>query len=81
VQGAILGVVGSLAGVGLGTLLAIFFQGIAREPDGAALFPVTLTAGLYLRSVTIALAVGVLAAIVPARRAAAADPAQVIRDA
>jgi lipoprotein-releasing system permease protein len=81
VQGAILGVVGSLAGIVLGTLLAFLFQGIARGPDGTALFPVSLTATLYVRSVAIALVVGILAAVVPARRAAATDPALVIRDA
>jgi lipoprotein-releasing system permease protein len=79
-QGAILGTVGSLFGIALGTLLALLFASLARGPDGTALFPVSLTAALYLRSVGIALAVGLLAAVLPARNAAQMDPAKVIRD-
>jgi len=79
-QGAILGTIGSLLGIALGTFLALFFAGIASGPEGDALFPVNLTAALYLRSVGIALAVGLLAALLPARNAARMDPARVIRD-
>jgi lipoprotein-releasing system permease protein len=79
-QGAILGLVGSLFGIALGTGLALIFQGVAQSPDGSAAFPVSLTPELYLRAVGVALAVGVLAALVPARNAAGMDPAEVIRD-
>lgn len=79
-QGAILGTIGSLLGIALGTVLALFFAGFARNPDGTALFPVNLTATLYLRSMGIALGVGLLAALLPARNAARMDPAAVIRD-
>lgn len=79
-QGAILGVVGSFVGIALGTFLALFFAGVARNPDGSATFPVNLTGWLYLRSTAIALGVGLLAALVPARNAARMDPATVIRD-
>lgn len=79
-QGAMLGVVGSIVGIGLGTSLALAFQGLAKGAGGAAAFPVALTGGLYLRSVGIALVVGTVAALIPARRAAAMDPATVIRD-
>lgn len=79
-QGAILGTIGSLLGIALGTFLALFFARLALGPDGSALFPVNLTAALYLRSVGIALAVGVMAALLPARSAAGMDPAGVIRD-
>lgn len=80
-QGAILGLVGSLLGIGLGTVLALVFQDFARNPDDSAAFPVSLTAWLYLRSMGVAMLVGVIAAIVPARNAAGMDPATVIRDA
>jgi len=73
-QGAMLGGVGSLMGIALGTVLA---RGFAR---GAATFPVALTLELYARSAAIALGVGLLAAIIPARNAARMDPATVIRD-
>lgn len=80
-QGAILGLVGSLVGIALGTFLALFFAGLARNPDGSATFPVALTAWLYGRSVAIALVVGVLSAVLPARDASRMDPATVIRNA
>ena len=80
-QGAILGLVGSLLGIALGTFLALFFAGLARNPDGSATFPVALTAWLYGRSVAIAVSVGVLSAFLPARDASRMDPATVIRNA
>lgn len=80
-QGAILGVVGSMLGIGLGISLSLLFQTTAQNADGSALFPFSLTAVLYARSAGIALMVGLLAAVVPARNAARMDPATVIRDA
>jgi len=79
-EGAILGIVGSLLGIAIGTALALLFQATARGPDGSPLFDVSLTPALYLRSVAVALGVGVLAAVVPARNAARMDPATVIRN-
>lgn len=80
IQGAILGVVGSILGIALGTALAVFFANLARNPDGSALFPVALTGWLYGRSTLVALVVGLLAAVLPARQASRMDPATVIRD-
>lgn len=80
IQGAILGVVGSLLGIALGTALAVFFANLARNPDGSALFPVALTGWLYGRSALVALVVGLLAAVLPARQASRMDPATVIRN-
>jgi lipoprotein-releasing system permease protein len=79
-QGAVLGTAGSLIGIAIGTTLALFFAGLARNPDGSATFPVDLNLWLYARSVAVALIVGVLSAILPARRAARMDPATVIRN-
>jgi lipoprotein-releasing system permease protein len=79
-QGAILGTVGSLIGIALGTGLALFFASQARNPDGSPTFPVDLTLWLYGRSVAVALSVGVAAALVPARNAGRMDPATVIRN-
>jgi lipoprotein-releasing system permease protein len=79
-QGAVLGTAGSLIGIAIGTTLALFFAGLARNPDGSATFPVDLNLWLYARSVAVALTVGVLSAILPARRAARMDPATVIRN-
>jgi lipoprotein-releasing system permease protein len=81
IQGGILGLAGAIVGVALGIGLALFFAGLARNPDGSAIFPVALTAGLYLRTTFIAVVVGVLSAAIPARRAARLDPATAIRNA
>jgi lipoprotein-releasing system permease protein len=78
-QGAIVGLVGSAIGVAAGIGLSLFFAGLARNPDGTATFPANLNLVLYLRSALIATTVGVLAALLPARRAARLDPARVIR--
>lgn len=79
IQGALVGLAGSVVGVALGATLAAFFQTLAVNPDGSPTFPVALTPMLIGRSVLIALVTGVLAAALPARRAAAIDPAEAIR--
>lgn len=78
-QGALLGLAGSVLGMLLGSALALFFQNLAANPDGSPTFPVNLTIILYLRSTLIATVVGILAAASPARHAASLDPADVIR--
>jgi len=79
-EGAILGVVGAAFGIALGIGLSLAFQSTARGPEGAPLFPLSLTPRLFLRSALIAIGVGVISAWIPARRAAAMDPATVIRN-
>jgi len=78
-QGGLLGLAGSLGGLALGTLLSLIFQGLASNPDGSPIFPVALTATLYLRSVLVALGTGLIGSWLPARRAARLDPAVAIR--
>jgi lipoprotein-releasing system permease protein len=79
IQGGIVGLVGAISGCLLGTGLSLFFASLATSPDGSPTFPVRLDAQLMLQSSAIALAVGLLAAAIPARRAARLDPATVIR--
>lgn len=79
IQGGLLGVVGSLGGIALGTFLALFFQSLVSNQDGTPMFPVALTASLYARSVLVALLTGLVGAWLPARRAAKLDPAVAIR--
>lgn len=79
IQGSILGLLGSAVGIALGIVLGVFFSSLAQNPDGSPTFPVSLNTVLYLRSAALAIGVGLASAILPARRAARMDPAQVIR--
>lgn len=78
-QGALVGAIGSALGVLLAVLLIWAFTSFVRGSDGLPLFAITLAPGLALRIAGIATVCGVLAAVAPARRAAALDPAQAIR--
>lgn len=79
VQGAVLGLAGSLLGILVGSALSVFFASLATNPDGSATFPVALTPGLFLRAAAVATVTGLVAAVAPAERAASLDPADVIR--
>ncbi len=78
-QGAIVGAIGSTLGVLLAALLVWLFSAFVRGSDGLPLFTIALAPGLALRIAALATLCGVLAAVAPARRAAALDPAQAIR--
>ena len=79
VQGAVVGAVGSALGIVLAVALIWAFTHFVRGADGLPLFSITLPLGTALRVAGVATLCGVLAAIAPARRAAAMDPAQAIR--
>ena len=79
VQGAVVGALGSALGVALAVILIWLFTHFVRGSDGLPLFSITLPVATALRVAAIATVCGVLAAIAPARRAAAMDPAQAIR--
>ena len=79
VQGAIVGLSGSLLGSALGAGLATFFGSLARNADGTPTFPIDLTPSLFAYAASIATLVGLVAAIAPARRASRLDPAEAIR--
>jgi lipoprotein-releasing system permease protein len=78
-QGGLVGLAGSIAGVLIGIGLGAFFASLARNPDGSSTFPVQLRPELYLRAALTATITGVLAAVIPARRASRLDPAVTIR--
>ena len=79
-QGAIVAVVGSLAGSLLATAMIAAFLRLARNADGTPLFDtITLPPWLYVAAIGGALVGGIAAAILPARSAARLDPAQAIR--
>lgn len=79
VQGALVGLIGSLLGVLLAVLLLWGFSTFVRGSDGLPLFVVTLGWDLALKVPLIATVAGMLAAVMPARSAARLDPAQAIR--
>ena len=79
VQGAVVGAVGSVLGLLLAVALIWVFTHFVRGSDGLPLFSVALPPAMALQIALIASVCGVLAAVAPARRAAALDPAQAIR--
>ena len=79
VQGAVVGAAVSALGVLLAVLLIWLFTHFVRGADGLPLFAITLPVKTALEVALLATVCGVLAAIAPARRAAALDPAQAIR--
>ncbi len=78
-QGAVIGLAGAILGSGFGTLLMAFISRVFKSPDGSAFLRLQIAPELYAAAVGISLVFGVLAAIMPARRAASLDPAQAIR--
>jgi lipoprotein-releasing system permease protein len=79
VQGAVVGALGSLLGLMLALALIWLFMAFVRGADGLPLFVIQLPLATSLQVALVATVCGVLAAIVPSRRAAAMDPAQAIR--
>ena len=73
-QGGLLGLAGSLLGVAVGFSLVQVFNGL-----GERLFLIRLEPSMVLSAIAIATTAGVIAAMVPARRAANYDPAVAIR--
>lgn len=77
-QGGIVGLVGSILGSGLGSLLVTFFATTARNPDGTQIFPVVLEPRMFVTASAVATLTGLFAAAAPAIRAARLDPVQAI---
>jgi lipoprotein-releasing system permease protein len=79
VQGAVVGALGSALGIALAVAMIWLFTTFVRGSDGLPLFVITLPLATAVQVALIATVCGVLAAVAPARRAAALDPAQAIR--
>jgi lipoprotein-releasing system permease protein len=78
-QGAVLGLLGSLVGSALGAAAIGLWSAFVRNPDGTPLFPLELDPMLFLAAALLATLSGVIAAFVPALRGARLDPVVAIR--
>ncbi|HSN42067.1 MAG TPA: ABC transporter permease [Burkholderiales bacterium] len=79
IQGGIMGLAGSVVGSALGWIFLLAWRGMARNPDGTPLFIIEVDPMLFVIAAVGATLVGILAAVVPARRAAQLDPVVAIR--
>jgi lipoprotein-releasing system permease protein len=78
-QGAVLGFFGSLAGSVLGGLAFVTFHSLVRQTDGREIFPFMLQPSLFVIAILLAIVTGVVAAAMPAFRAAKLDPVVAMR--
>jgi lipoprotein-releasing system permease protein len=78
-QGALLGLLGSILGSGMGWLFLVLWRGYARNAEGVPFFVLEAGPMLYLYVALGATLVGTLSALFPAQRAARLDPAVAIR--
>lgn len=78
-QGAIVGFLGSLVGSGFAYFILQFWLAYARKADGTPLFVVQLDVSLVIMTAVIATLSGVIAALLPASRAAKLEPVVAIR--
>jgi lipoprotein-releasing system permease protein len=79
IEGGVLGAAGSVIGAGLGAAFAKGFEALTVEPDGSPRFLVLIDLPLVAGTAALAIGIGLLAAVIPARRAARLDPATAIR--
>jgi lipoprotein-releasing system permease protein len=79
IQGGVLGLAGSFFGLALGVSFAKIFEAATRNPDGSPRFLVQIDLALLVSATLLATGVGLVAAVIPARRAARLDPATAIR--
>ena len=79
IQGGFMGLTGALLGSLLAWGFLLLWRGVATNPDGSPLFVVVIEPSLFAIACVGAMGVGILSALVPARRAARLDPAVAIR--
>jgi lipoprotein-releasing system permease protein len=78
-QGAVLGLAGSLIGALIAVGAIHGWDAFFRNPDGTPLFPLEIDPALFAGSTVLATLTGLAAAVLPAIRAARLDPVVAIR--
>jgi lipoprotein-releasing system permease protein len=78
-QGAALGLGGSVFGSAIGAGAILLWGALVKNPDGTPLFPLDLEPRLFIASAVLASLTGLLAAVAPALRGARLDPVVAIR--
>ena len=79
-QGFMLGVIGSLLGIGLGIGLSYAFSIFVKNPDGTALVPFFLDIQFIVISFVIAVIATTVAAFIPAKNSSKLNPIEVIKN-
>jgi lipoprotein-releasing system permease protein len=79
IQGAVVGLLGSVIGSAIATMLIAAWRTVARNPDGTPMFDLQVDPHLYLWAAIVATLTGLIAAVTPALRAARLDPVVAIR--
>ena len=79
VQGAVLGLGGSLFGSAIGASAILLWSTLVKNPDGTPLIPLALDPKLFMVSAVLAMLTGLAAAVAPALRGARLDPVVAIR--
>ena len=79
-QGIILGTMGALMGIILGSALLVMFTTFAKNPDGTSIIEITYKLGFIALSGIIAVFAAVTASLIPARRSSKLSPIEVIRN-
>jgi lipoprotein-releasing system permease protein len=79
IQGAVVGLIGSIVGSALATGLIAMWRAVAKNPDGTPMFDLTIDPHLYFWAALVATLTGLLAAVTPAIRAARLEPVVAIR--
>ncbi len=79
IEGAVLGLAGSVFGSALGAGAILAWQTFLKNPDGTPLFPLEMDPRLFIASAVLATLTGLAAAVAPALRGARLDPVVAIR--
>ncbi len=79
-QGFMLGVIGSLIGIGLGIGLSYAFSVFVKNPDGTSLVPFFLDTQFIVISFVIAVIATTVAAFIPAKNSSKLNPIEVIKN-